>query len=321
MTITQEPSLSGTPASSNETFSPIPRRSLFGRVFVGQAGIRSGWRLTLFIALITGIGAGTQHLINRIPGVWNAAHSPGTGELSMFGRLLAEGMLVFSLFLAAGIMATIEKRSFSAYGLPGNKAFGTRFWQGIVLGFAMITVLLAMIAALHGFSFGSLSATGAQAAKFGALYGLLFILAGIFEEFSFRGYMQSTLASGVGFWPAAILLSALFGAAHTGNPREGWAGGLSAAGLGIVAAFSLARTGTIWLAIGMHAAFDWGETFFYAVPNSGFQGEGHLLNSAFHGPRWLTGGGIGPEGSVFVFLVLALTFAAIHFMFPRRQPA
>jgi uncharacterized protein len=251
------------------------------------------------------------------PAVRNAAYSPGSSATTLVGRLLQEGLVVFSLLAAAGTMAIIEKRSFSLYGLPGKQAFGKRFWLGILLGFGMVSSLLAAIAALHGFSLGSLADTGAEAATFGALYGLLFLLAGIFEEFTFRGYMQSTLANGVGFWPAAIILSVIFGAAHAGNSGEAWVGALSAAGFGIVAAFSLARTGSIWFAIGMHAAFDWGETFIYSVPNSGFVGKGGLLNSAFHGPRWITGGSVGPEGSVFVFLVLALSFVSIHFMFPR----
>jgi hypothetical protein len=32
---------------------------------------------------------------------------------------------------------------------------------------------------------------------------------------------------------------------------------------------------------------------------------GHLLSSSFHGPAWLTGGSVGPEGSVLVFVMIA----------------
>jgi hypothetical protein len=40
------------------------------------------------------------------------------------------------------------------------------------------------------------------------------------------------------------------------------------------------------------------------------------LNSSFHGPTWLTGGTVGPEGSAFVFVVLILAAVGIHFIFP-----
>ena len=36
----------------------------------------------------------------------------------------------------------------------------------------------------------------------------------------FRGYLQATLTRGLGFWPAAILVSVLFGAGHIPNAGE-----------------------------------------------------------------------------------------------------
>jgi hypothetical protein len=92
-----------------------------------------------------------------------------------------------------------------------------------------------------------------------------------------------------------------------------------AAGFGLVAALSLARTGNLWFIIGVHAAFDWGNAFFYSTPIAGLITQGHLLNASLHGPVWLTGGKVGPQGSVFAFVMLALMAAAIHFTFPRRE--
>ncbi len=65
----------------------------------------------------------------------------------------------------------------------------------------------------------------------------------------------------------------------------------------------------MWFALGLHASFVYGETFIYSVPNSGFPSYGHLLNATLHGPRWLTGGSVGPEASVMMFVVLALLFS------------
>jgi uncharacterized protein len=91
-----------------------------------------------------------------------------------------------------------------------------------------------------------------------------------------------------------------------------------AGGFGLVVAFSLLRTGNLWFAIGMYASWDWGETYLYSVPDSGLFAQGHLLNSSFRGPAWLTGGSVGPEGRGFVFLVLLIWAAAIHFLFPAE---
>jgi uncharacterized protein len=114
------------------------------------------------------------------------------------------------------------------------------------------------------------------------------------------------LASGIGFWPAAALLSASFGALHLSNKGESWLGALAAGLIGFFFCLTLRRTCNLWFAVGFHMSFDWGETFLYSVPNSGTVEPGHLLNSSFQGPRWLTGGTVGPEGSVFVFILIAL---------------
>jgi uncharacterized protein len=259
--------------------------------------------------------------LKRIPPLEAWRHAQPK-DVSTPGLLLfAEGIAALSLVLAALVMAFIEKRTFADYGFPGREAFGKRFWQGVPYGFVMVSLLMALIAALHGFSYGAWALGRAAAVHYGILYFIGFILVGIFEEFLFRGYLQATLASGIGFWPAAIMLSLVFGAIHLGNTGEAALGALAAGSFGLVAAFSVLRTGNIWFAIGAHAAWDWGETYFYGVANSGNLARGHLLNSSFHGRNWLTGGSIGPEGSIFVFLILIFWAVGVHFLFPARKNA
>jgi hypothetical protein len=68
----------------------------------------------------------------------------------------------------------------------------------------------------------------------------------------------------------------------------------------------------------MHAAFDFGETFLFSVPDSGMIFPGHLSNATLHGPNWLTGGSPGPEASIIDFLILALFFFLVHRMYPAK---
>ena len=157
------------------------------------------------------------------------------------------------------------------------------------------------------FYFGGIALHGPRVLKFAAFWGLLFLIVGLFEEFAFRGYSQFTLALGTGFWPAAVLLSVAFGAVHLSNQGEAWVGALGAAFIALFFCLTLRRTGNLWFALGFHAAWDWGETFFYSVPDSGIVFPGHLLQSSFSGPTWLTGGTVGPEGSVLCFVVIGAT--------------
>ncbi|HYA89397.1 MAG TPA: CPBP family intramembrane glutamic endopeptidase, partial [archaeon] len=169
------------------------------------------------------------------------------------------------------------------------------------------------------FTFGSLALAGFALVKYAVLWAISFVLVGLFEEFLFRGYVQYTLGSGIGFWPSAILISAIFGATHLTNPGEGWVGALSVFTFGIFACLTLQRTGNLWFAVGFHAAGDYAETFIYSTPDSGLLAKGHLLNSSFHGPNWLTGGTIGPEGSAIDFVVFALAFVAFVLLYPPKK--
>ncbi|MGC1105920.1 MAG: CPBP family intramembrane glutamic endopeptidase [Candidatus Acidiferrales bacterium] len=288
------------------------------RVFAGPQGIRAGWRWLIFLAILIGcatllvivcVAVGLLHL---------RAGQQAAPTLTASNAALQEAIFVISMFVATVIMSKIENRPMGQYGLPARQMFGSLFWQGIVWGFVAITITLMLIAALHGFSFGKLALSGRTLIGYAALWGFAFLLTGFFEEFVFRGYSQFTLATGMGFWPAALLLSVLFGAIHLGNTGEALSGALSVVLIALFFCFTLRRTGSLWFAVGLHAAWDYGETFIYGVPDSGLVARGHLLNSSFHGPRWLTGGSVGPEASVACFGVIGLLFLAFHFSYPAR---
>jgi membrane protease YdiL (CAAX protease family) len=194
-----------------------------------------------------------------------------------------------------------------------------RFWQGIFWGLVMISAMILLIRLLGGFSFGYLALDGQALWGYAALWGLVFLTVGFFEEFFFRGYTQFTLASGIGFWPAATAISAAFAALHLRNGGEGPVGALSLFVIGMFFCLTLRRTGNLWFAVGLHASFDWGETFLFSVPNSGVVAPGHLLNSSLHGPAWLTGGTVGPEGSVMAFAVIAVAAVIFSRVYPPKE--
>ena len=282
-----------------------PRATWLRAVFVGDNGLRSGWIFALYlgmVALMVAVGnwlAGPLHL----------------GELwsQMFGEF---GLLV-SAIIPALVMRRIEGRPWGAYGLPLREAFSKMFWVGAIWGFVAITMLLGILHGLHAFDFGHVVLNARGVVKFGVFWGVVFLLVGLFEEFLVRGYSQFTLARGLGFWPAAVLLSAVFGLSHWQNPGEAWTGELAAGFIGLFFCLTLRRTGTLWFAVGFHAAWDWGESFFYSVPDSGVIAPGHLLSSSFHGSRWITGGSVGPEGSLFCFLVTAVVWVGFARIYPE----
>jgi uncharacterized protein len=313
---------SQSPATGTSASPSQEKHSGIATIFLGPNGIRAGWRILLFICFFQSISYAMGKILSHIPYV--VSHFPpikaGVPAVLTAGLMIYyESRFAFCLLAAVLLMKLIERRSFADYGLPLDQFLGKRFWIGVPFGFALLSLLLGTIAALHGFSLGPVELTSAAALKYAFLYGIVFIIGAFCEEFAFRGYLQATLGSGIGFWGAAILLSILFGALHLSNWGEAIVGAASAGAFGLVAAFSLARTGSIWFAIGLHAAWDWAETYFYGVPDSGMMAKGHLFTGTVHGPNWLTGGTVGPEGSYFVLGVLAVSAIGIHFLFPARR--
>lgn len=298
-----------TVASPQAAASP-QAESLLHSVFMGPDGLRSGWRFAIYLVaffallfLITFVTKPFLHLRpHQTPPVW-------VFLLGEFESLIAATLPAFAL-------AKYEKRAFGSYGLPLQSAFGKQFWVGLTWGICAITVLMLVMRGAGVFYFGGLALHGLRIAKFAAFWAALFLVVGLFEEFITRGYTQFILTRGMGFWPAALLLSAAFGAIHLGNKGEAWIGALAAACIGLFFCLTLRRTGSLWFAVGMHASWDWGESFLYSVPDSGQVAPGHLLGSSFHGSRWLTGGSVGPEGSVLVFVLIA----AMWVLFDRLYP-
>ena len=301
---------------------PLAQRAPQGvrNVFIGPNGIRAGWRLAIFILILGVVAYLTYGAVSLIPGGRAfLASQRKVAVLTPKFQLASEGILVFCVLLSSWIMSRFERRRFGTYGLPFSQAFRKHFWQGAVWGLVYESLVICGIALFGGFSFGGLALAGAQLLKYAVLWAIGFVLVGVFEEFLFRGYTQFTLSSGIGFWPSALLLSLLFGALHLSNLNEGWVGALSVFVFGMFACFALRRTGTLWFAIGLHAATDYAETFIYSVPDSGLLATGHLLNSSLHGPRWLTGGSVGPEGSAISLALFVVAFIVFDRMYHARR--
>jgi membrane protease YdiL (CAAX protease family) len=304
--------------------APQPRRSLLAPpagqldrvelVLWNERELRAGWRLLIFAVLVALLNLAGFSLMAKLhlPKVTSTYLPPAT-------LLIQECTVFLCAVIATAVMGFLEGRPFGVYGLPAAEAFGARFWQGAVWGILMITAVILLLRVFGGFSFGEPALQGAAIWRYAAIWGVVFLSVGFFEEFQFRGYAQFTLCSGLGFWPAATVLSAAFGAIHLVNPGESKIGGLSVFVIAMFFCLTLRRTGSLWFAVGMHAAFDWGETFLYSVPDSGLVASGHLLNSSLHGPAWLTGGSVGPEGSVMAFAVTALAAAIFAWAYPERD--
>jgi membrane protease YdiL (CAAX protease family) len=148
---------------------------------------------------------------------------------------------------------------------------------------------------------------GSSALIAGVQWAGVFLVLAVAEESVMRGYVLQTLARGLNFRWAALISSALFMLGHIANPGESVSGLAGTFLVGLVFAFSIWRTGSLWWAVGFHAAWDWSETFIFGVADSGNKSTASLLMTHPIGPDWLSGGTVGPEGSLLIPVVMIAT--------------
>ena len=293
------------------------------RYFVGPRGIRFPWRLLIYVAISLGLSGLMFVALGRFISFTGLFPEGKRGVIAPAYLLVTYGVGFLADVLSALLMSRIERRPFVAYGLTRDQAFGKLFWQGAAAGILGLTGLILAIYALGGFSFGGLALSGFDILKYGAFWAAACLVVSFMEQFRYRGYLQFTLSAGIGFWPAAITLSMVYAARHLFDfPSQTWSGDLSVFLFELLFCFALRRAGNLWWPIGFQAAWDFGETFVYSVPDSGYRVHGSLLKSTMSdSPQWLTGSSVGPEGSLFCFVVLAILCLVIHKLYPDRAPA
>jgi uncharacterized protein len=307
-----------------ETATPGPPSKL-NFVFYNDRGLRAGWRLLIFAGLLYA----TFSLLGLLARLLRATAAGGANVPADAPYLvpLLVGISDLVLFLivlfVTWIMSRIERRSVGQYGLPLTRSAWSRFLTGYLLwGFLPLALVLLVMRAFHLFYFGSLNLHGASILAWALAWAVVYLMVGFFEEYLFRGYALHTLAEGIGFWPAAVILGIVFAYVHMGNGGETRIGIIGVFLFAIFAATTLRRTGNLWLAVGAHTGWDWGESFFFGVSNSGLPASGRLLSShSSPGPDWLTGGTVGPEGSIFTLILWAVMTVLFLILYKPLSPA
>lgn len=209
------------------------------------------------------------------------------------------------------IVARTERRAVDELARRGAAASAGR---GALLGLAMYAAVITAIALLAGFrvdGFGSVSGPV-------ALIGFT-AAAAVTEELLFRGVLLRFIEKSAGTWVALALVSLLFGLMHIANPHATvWSALAIAVEAGGMLGAAYVATRSLWVPIGIHFAWNFAGGALLSTAVSGKEAPAGLLESTLSGPVALSGGGFGPEGSLFtvlagaVIMVGFLRYAARH---------
>ena len=227
--------------------------------------------------------------------------------------------LIAAAVSGALAMAIFESRRFDDLGIAWHAGASRNLLLGCGLGAsaALLAILPAVVVGLARFE----PIPNADVTWRGSLFMPLLLFCGAAgEEIAFRGFIQQYLMRGYGAWAAILGVGALFGVTHAGNPGASWLGGVNTALFGIIFGASLLRTHDLWLATGMHCAWN------IVLPFLGVELSGLTIRVTEYRLVWnagtiWSGGEYGPEASAITSGVLALLALAVWKVPVRRGRA
>jgi CAAX protease family protein len=127
---------------------------------------------------------------------------------------------------------------------------------------------------------------------------MLGLVPGITEEIVCRGVLFRIVEEGMGTWWALAISALFFGLGHIGNPNATlWSALAIAIEAGLLFGMIYNLTRSLWICMGLHAAWNVMQGPVYGISVSGLAQKGWIVPS-ISGPDWLTGGTFGAEASV-----------------------
>lgn len=197
--------------------------------------------------------------------------------------------------------------------LEGGKAADVRMkdllpetGKGLLIGLLYFVVVVGIMMAFRLYSVQSVHFEAyTQLAQFS-----FFLTVAVGEEIIFRGIMFRMIDERWNTWVALIVSTIVFGLVHAANPNATWWSTLAIAlESGILLGASYKYSGSLYLPIGIHWAWNYtqGNVFGFAVSGNDFGTS--IITPLVEGPDFVTGGAFGAEASI-PAVVVGMLFAS-----------
>jgi hypothetical protein len=228
---------------------------------------------------------------------------------------IAWPQLLAALLCVAGYhcyVNRIERREMSELALPGSTR-ETVF--GLAAGVALNLATIGLLAASGAFQVEGYNRWTVALEPIAEL-----VLVALFEEIVFRAILFRIVESSLCTRVALLISVVLFALAHL--PNQGISGlGVPVTGVaGLMLAAAYLVTRRLWLAVGVHFAWNFMSDAIFSLPVSGHPAKGWIQGKLV-GPEWLTGGAYGVEASVVTLAVLTGASIILLLMAARRDRA
>lgn len=272
----------------------------------GVGGARvTRWPLVRFVAyaaaaLATIVVAtiATRLLVPPAPSPWH--------DLVLLKNLIVP-IALFAIY--AGLVRVMERRRASEIGFRSDT-----FLIGIAIGSALIGATFLILWKLGMAEISSRTGFAGLERELLAL-----MITTMAEELLFRVILFGILEEIAGSLVAILISAAAFGLAHFDNPgATPFAIFALSTEAGVMLALAYMLTRNVWIAVGIHAGWNFTQEFVLGALNSGQEHPNSYFQTTLSGPETLTGGAFGLEGSI-VSLGLSVIVSAFLFALILRN--
>ena len=216
-------------------------------------------------------------------------------------------------FAYALYVRLVEKRPLTELGFSHA---APEFGLGALVGFGLFALVIAILALsgsyrVTGFEFILLPVIGALLGAF---------VSALVQELIFRAAIYRITEEWLGTWWALAISAIVFGLIHLSSQGATIISALGVAlEAGVIMAAAYALTHRVWMALGIHTAWDFANDGVFGVGVAGQTGEAikGLFHADLSGPALLTGGAFGVEASIIAVLVVFL--AGLALLWRARQ--
>jgi membrane protease YdiL (CAAX protease family) len=210
---------------------------------------------------------------------------------------------VFVPVLYAAYVRTVEQRPVAELSAAGA---ASELARGFVVGAALFSVTMAILRLAHVATITPGDGWHALLVGLGAA-----VAAALVEETLMRAIFFRIVEDSLGSVIALVASAALFGFLHAFNPGATVVSTVAIAlEAGVILAAAYLYTRRLWMAIGLHTAWNFTEGGVFGASVSGGAAHGFFA-SRFSGPTLLSGGAFGPEASVVAVAVCLVAGVAL----------
>lgn len=233
------------------------------------------------------------------------AESEGYRLVRLFGG-------AWTIAIALFVCLAIQRRSLATMGVERRGAM-KRYACGFLLGALLCSATVLVLFLTRAATFEGRSDNPQILFLVFVFFG--YLIQGAAEELLIHGLFMTTLARHFRWLPSVLFSALFFALMHAVNDGVTLLSLLNVFLFGVFLGLFVLRTGSVFGAAAIHAAWNYVEGQVFGCSVSGFPSYSSLFGVASDASRAVTNGGeFGPEGGLAATMILMLALIAVLFL-------